>query len=216
MQSTVAYGTGKDDSMKKEIVTAEQFLKDVKNHQMEVLQDVGLYRHLRFRALKDSFNQWFEVVTWPESLAINGDMGSWSFAGVDDMFTFFRGTDLRINPSYWAEKITSESKFGGPHEKFHVETFKENVLSSMDGYGLSNQKRREIVKALKSEVFVEEDEWSVRRAISEFKCGDFIFTDSWEISGNRYTHHFIWCLYAIVWAISQYDSRVEELERMAQ
>ena len=47
----------------------------------------------------------------------------------------------------------------------------------------------------------------VRRAIAEFKHDDFELTDSWEISGNRYTLHFIWCLYAIVWGIDQYDTK---------
>ena len=79
---------------KQEILSAEGFLKDVKNHGMEVRRDDGLYRHLIFRAPKDSWHQWFEVVTWPGSLAINGDMGSWCFSRIEDMFEFFRGSGL--------------------------------------------------------------------------------------------------------------------------
>ena len=71
------------------------------------------YRHLLFRQ-PNSGNMWFEIITWPDSLMIRGDMGSWSFSRVQDMFTFFRSDQLKINPSYWTEKIDSESRFGGP------------------------------------------------------------------------------------------------------
>ena len=30
--------------------------------------------------------------------------------------------------------------------------------------------------------------------------------DTWEISGDAFVYHYLWCLYAIVWAIQQYGS----------
>jgi|SRR5665213_1794470 len=99
-------------------MNAEQFLADVANHELTIKQDNGLYRHLYFRQLGNS-NMWFEIVTWPGALTINGDMGSWSFSRVDDMFRFFRSKELRINSSYWAEKITSESRYGGKGYTYH-------------------------------------------------------------------------------------------------
>jgi len=52
---------------------AQQFLRDVASHRMEVLLDSGVYRHLKFRnAPPNSWNAWFELVTWPGSLAIHG------------------------------------------------------------------------------------------------------------------------------------------------
>lgn len=191
--------------MSTKTMNAAQLLIDVANHKLTVRLDNGLYRHILFRRPSDS-NMWFELITWPHSLTVHGDMGTWSFSRVDDMFTFFRSGQLRINASYWCEKINSESRFGGPSEKFNADTFKANVLSSLDGYELSDQQKSDIVEALEEEVFGEEDESAARRALSDFKHDDFTFSDSWEIGGKGYTYHYLWCLYAIVWGIQQYDA----------
>lgn len=198
-------------------LTPQTFLKDVETHVPTLLLDHGVYRHIRFRKPSDSWNLWFEIITWPGALVISGDMGTWTFArladttarpAIQDMFRFFRcglsGGDLRINESYWAEKIQSESRFGGPHWKFSPSTFKANVLSSLDGYGLDEDERKRVTGELE-EVFSVEDESTACRLLREFKCGDFRFQDSWEITGMAYTYHFRWCLFAIVWAIRQYD-----------
>lgn len=190
----------------KEKVTADRLLKDAVNHKMTVLMDSGIYRHLMFREPNNS-NLWFEIITWPGSLTINGDMGTWSFARIADMFKFFRSTrELKINPQYWSEKITSESRFGGPSEKFSLDTYTKNVLSSLDEYDLSDVRKEEIKNALGHDVFTTEEESEARRAVREFLYDGFEFSDPWEIDGNSYTYHFLWCLYAIVWAIQQYDA----------
>jgi hypothetical protein len=186
------------------IMDADQLLRDVANHKLTVRLDNGLYRHLVFRQSADS-NLWFEIITWPYNLTIHGDMGTWSFSRVEDMFTFFRSDQLRINASYWHEKITSESRFGGPSKKFNPDTFEANVLSSLDGYGLSDHQKADVIEALKEDVFGEEDESTAWRALADFRYDGFTFSDSWEIAGDGYTYHFLWCLYAIVWAIQQYD-----------
>jgi hypothetical protein len=188
-------------------LTVERFLKDVAKHELKVKLDNGLYRHLMFRQ-PDNGHMWFEIITWPGSLAINGDMGTWSFSRVEDMFKFFRsGTpgQLRINASYWAEKINSESRFGGPSEKFDADTFKANVLFILDDYDLSAAEKKDIKEAIEEDVFGTEDESTMRSALADFRRDGFTFSDSWEISGNAYTYHYLWCLYAIVWAIQQYD-----------
>ncbi len=194
--------------MPRKQITPEQFAADVAAHEMTVKLDNDLHRHLVFRKPGDS-NQWFEIVTWPGSLMINGDMGSWAFARIPDMFDFFRGD--RINADYWAEKITSESKFGGPSKKFGGEVFKANVLSSLEGYGLDDELKHGnngIVEALDDEVFChEDDEGAARRALADFKFGDFRFYDSWETDGRDWTYHYLWCLHAIVWAIKRYDEK---------
>jgi hypothetical protein len=72
-------------------ITEEVFLKDVEKHEMKVLLDNGLYRHLRFAATGQySWNQWFEIITWPGKLAYSGDMGTYVFERIEDMFEFFR------------------------------------------------------------------------------------------------------------------------------
>lgn len=86
---------------------AERFAADVAQHQMSVQLDQGFYRHLRCSAPHTGMG-WFEIVTWPGSLAVRGDMDAgYVFHRIDDMFAFFRGNgnERGINPSYWAEKL---------------------------------------------------------------------------------------------------------------
>lgn len=89
----------------------EAFTRNTATHEMTVLRDDGLYRHLRFRHMaeqkdgspKPSSSYWFDIITWPGYLVITGDMETFVFARTTDMFEFFRGD--RVNPGYWAEKL---------------------------------------------------------------------------------------------------------------
>lgn len=196
--------------------TAEGFLRDIGIHKMTVKRDDGIYSHLSFRqAAPASWNMWFDLVTWPGVLTLHGDMGTWTFSRVDDMFTFFRSDDLKINASYWQEKVQSESRFGGPSRRFKPEAYKASVLWSLDNYELSDQQKIEVIAALEEEVFNEEDETVARRALSDFEHEGFRFSDPWEIDGHGYTYHFLWCLYAIVWGIQQYDAQRPNLTAAA-
>ena len=187
-------------------MTADQFLADVSGHKLTINLERGLYRHLMFRQPTSS-NLWFEIVTWPGSLTIHGDMGSWSFSRIEDMFGFFRSRELKINASYWSEKIDSESRFGGPSQKFHPDDFRRRVIESLEGYALAADEKEEITRRLDSEVFSgAEDESYIRRELERFKHDGFELSDVWEISGTAYTYHFLWCLHAIVWGIQQYDA----------
>lgn len=109
---------------------AERFAADVAQHQMTVLRDDGLYRHLQFvrvapspktgKPERSSF-YWFELVTWPGHLAVTGDCGTYVFARIEDMFEFFRGD--RINPGYWAEKVQG----GADLRKYSGDLFRQTV-----------------------------------------------------------------------------------------
>lgn len=83
----------------------ERFTAETTKHQLAVLHDDGLYRHLRFKAPGSGF-YWFDLVTWPGYLSFGGDMDGYVFSRVPDMFTFFRDQRNGINPHYWAEKVT--------------------------------------------------------------------------------------------------------------
>ena len=96
---------------------AERFARETAKHRMTVLHDDGLYRHLRFTEMHlcndaewrttNGF-YWFDLITWPGSLTINGDCGTYTFSRITDMFEFFRG--YGINPQYWAEKVQGETR----------------------------------------------------------------------------------------------------------
>ena len=213
-------------------VTEEMFLKDVGSHTMEVLLDNGVHRCLRFRDNGSSVN-WFDVVTWPGFLAYTGDMGSFVFTRLEDMFEFFRGPDsglLKINLSYWSEKLEAvDSHTYHPGAKEYSEDrlrerIEEHIIEWVDDHdGPYDADEVEIAsskKALETELrfavegdvlrYLDDGEDRAREAVRDFECTiaekTYTFQDSWEWDCREYTGRFIWCCYALVWAIRQYDA----------
>lgn len=111
-------------------LAAEAFARDAADHELTVLHDDGLYRHLRFVRMvteKDGSRKptsfyWFDLITWPGCLAINGDMEGYTFSRVTDMFEFFRGHEP--NPQYWAEKLRASSSV----KAYSEDVFRQHVL----------------------------------------------------------------------------------------
>jgi hypothetical protein len=195
---------------------AEEFLRDVAAHSMAVLLDTGMYRHLRFQQPRNS-NMWFDLVTWPGVLTIHGDMGTWTFSRVQDMFTFFRDAKLRINKDYWAEKLQHGTHGGRDGAKvWDEDLFKEQLLAQLENHDMQPEDRECVVQALRDEVLSRDGKYDLVLAARDFSCripsreserhGQFTF-DSCELpDGKEYAYHFVWCLYAIVWGIQQYDA----------
>jgi hypothetical protein len=46
-------------------VTQQDFLRDVRQHEMAIARDDGIYRHLVFRQPENSWLHRFEIITWP-------------------------------------------------------------------------------------------------------------------------------------------------------
>ena len=185
----------------------ERFARDVAKHQLTVLHDDGLYRHLRFRRPESSFD-WFDLVTWPGVLAINGDMGGYVFSRVTDMLTFFRAASgwnhNTINPQYWAEKVKAHDGIRRySEERFRqlvIEHFVDAVKSGHAPAGLGRAVREEI---LDSDEIAYED--GACRALRDFEHKGFRFEDTWEWDLSEYTHQYLWCCHAIQWGVEQYD-----------
>ena len=47
------------------------------------------------------------------------------------------------------------------------------------------------------------------RLAYEFECNGFRLQDFWEHDLTKPTFHVLWCMYAIVWGIQQYDLAAE-------
>ena len=197
------------------------FARDVENHKMTVLRDEAENRHIVFRRPETS-SYWFEIVTWHGILVINGDMGTYSFSRLAGMFQFFRTDSDRgdgINPGYWAEKLTSISKFGNLME-FQAEMFNREVIRYLINWirdnrdRTSKEERRQLWDEVINEVIeADADNDGARKQIAvhdfhhQVRCGlDFQFNDFWERNFKDYSFHFYWCLYAIAWAINQYEN----------
>ena len=190
-----------DDKPEKSI-----FLKDVANHTMTVVRDDGVYRHLVF-SNNGSFVYRFEIVTWPGYLAYTGDMGAFVFTRVEDMFSFFRNQRKEINPGYWSEKVVAENKPDGV-EKFSIDEFRENVLGSTRSH-LSLDDSEQIPENIMLEIqpLLDAEDWiDAICGIRDFRSELINLSDWWEFRNNRYTYNFIWCCYALVWSIEQYDA----------
>jgi hypothetical protein len=195
-------------------MTAEKFLVDVANHKMTVRLDNGIYRHIHFGGHPHAWNMWFGIVTWPGYLTICGDMGTWTFARVEDMFSFFRNDKLRINCDYWAEKIQNGQHGGRDETKvFYEDLFKAQLLTQLTNYyDLQGEDLVAVTAALQEDVLRQEGEYDLLIAARDFSCqmpgraARFHF-DTCELpDGKAYSYHFVWCLYAIVWGIQQYDA----------
>ena len=206
---------------------AERFARDTAGHELILLRDDGPYRHLRFgqalsHRIKDrrpnlgSF-YWFDLVTWPGSLAINGDCGSFTFSRVQDMFEFFRdGARWGINPGYWAEKVRAADPSGV--KRYSPELFRKLVAEYI---GECGGDWPGLAEAVEDKIFGEFAEWNTEyvegahEALNDFRHGadplagepGFSFADSWEWDLTDWNWQYLWCCHAIQWGISQYDKQ---------
>lgn len=196
--------------------SAARFKADTANHQMTVLHDDGLYRHLRFKSPHNSF-YWFDLITWLGRLAFCGDGQAFVFARMEDMFAFFRmGSTYGINPVYWSEKLVTDPKAA---ESYSVEKFTAQV-----GEALAEAEKTHLGVTAAWAEHVEDAydtnyEVNARQALDdfEFKPDDaptslkpFRFLDTWEWSLKDWDWSFLWCCHAIVWGIAQYDASKAE------
>lgn len=195
-------------------LTKEQFLKCVEKHEMKVLLDNGVYRHLRFKA-PDTGNQYFDLVTFPGRLVYCGDMGSYLFARTDDMFGFFRRPDRGINLSYWSEKVDAKDRDG--ITEFSVARAKEIVSEIVKDQAehLDERKKSKLAEDLDSlleEIDNEASELADVIRVATMFNGEAIegdwFADLWEYDTQEYTYRFQWACYAIAWGIEQYDKQL--------
>lgn len=198
-------------------LTKAQFLKGVAHHVMHIERDDGLYRHLRFRRDGSSCLS-FSLITYPGGLLYRGDMGTFVFERLADMFEFFRTDGGDINPGYWSSKLTAvdnRRSSPGPREfsdaKF-VRNVKEYVLRwCRDNADITTKTdRRELWDEVLEDVIGAEDNghYKVDAAINfSHRMGPttFHFVDFWDYTNTDYTYEFLWCCYALVWGIQQYD-----------
>lgn len=195
-----------------------EFLKNIADHKMVVMTDAPYHRHIVFKRPQSSVYR-FEIVTWPGYLCICGDMGTYVFCRLEDMFQFFRPDkrdkgELPINLGYWAEKLQAADPHSG-YKEFSKRLFTEVVREEYKEH-IADIEGTEYAEALWEELedevlsHVDDGEHDAMHAAFDFRFSysgypDFDFQDFWEHNLREYTYHYIWICYAIVWAIKQYD-----------
>jgi hypothetical protein len=210
-------------------VTEQEFLRDVEAHKMTVIKDDGVHRHIRFKD-PETICMHFDLITWPGYLCYTGDMGTYVFSRLRDMFEFFRtdrdstwlkenGLTLGINPSYWGEKLEANDKHAG-FKKFSDEKFEAAIKNYFvqwmrdNRYRTTKEERRELWESIEGDVLgADGDSGGYRKqcAANDFyhevnsAVGNFYFQDFWETNVEEYSSRFAWCCYALAWGIQQYD-----------
>lgn len=208
------------------MTTEASFLKDIDRHVMEIIRDDGVNRHVRFRR-PGTMCMHFDLITWPGYLCYTGDMGTYVFSRLDDMFQFFRRSkeDYAIDFRYWAEKLqaVSSSCGKGSATKFSYERFVEVIKdyrkrwirdAFADG-SLNKSQRRELWEAVEDDVLsntLDKEEHSNFDRANDFRWSsrgkgpvEYCFADLWEHRFDEYTHRFLWCCYALAWGVRKYD-----------
>lgn len=185
----------------KDPTVAERFLRDVANHQIEIIKDDGLYRHIRL-AQPGTGVMRFDLITWPGHLCYTGDMGTFVFSRTSDMFGFFRGS--RPNLSYWAEKVLALDKHGGISQ-YSADAFRAQIKEWFEGctYDWDENKKKAVWLEVEERVLsaADDGEHAAREAAAQLP----VFVDFWEADCTKYNFRYEWCCHAIPWAIAQYD-----------
>lgn len=213
-------------------LTEAQFLKEIAKHEMIVIRDEGTNRHIRFKH-PDTSHAYFDLITWPGHLCYTGDMGTYVFQRLTDMFAFFRtsregGGDpdqLHINVGYWAEKLIAVdgNRGGGKVLKFDEDKFKRVIneyriqwmRSAKETGALDKAGRRELWEAVEDDVLRQVEDGGDRAQCAAYDfCHNphpkmpygWQFTDLFERDFTEYTHSIVWCCYALAWGIKTYDA----------
>lgn len=206
---------------------AERFARETATHEMTILHDDGLYRHVRFASADNSF-YWFDLITWPGVLAFRGDGEGFMFSRERDMFPFFAASRGRINADYWAEKLVSNRDCVKRYsqEKFEQrvkEHFVEAVRYGDAPRGLGKAVREQILEA--EEIGWEDGALQILRDFRFYKnpedqydwrkSPDFEFSDTWEWNLREYDWWYLWACHAIAWGIGQYNAAKAGIEAPA-
>ena len=201
--------------------TEEMFLGDTTEHKITILRDDGVARHIRFRA-PGTICYGFDLITWPGHLCISGDCGTYVFQRLEDMFELFRTSTeyaashpehkLFINARYWGQKLLCIGTDAG-YREFDEDAFKERVAKHFNNWKECCMPTESLCSSVWKEVEDQvlcctcDGEHAAYRAVYDFSHAGFQFDDFFDGGGTeRYTSHYLWCLYAIAWGIRQYDA----------
>lgn len=195
---------------------AERFKRETANHQMTILHDDGLYRHLRF-ASQDGSGYRFDLITWPNRLTFHGEPGTYVFSvwPTEDMFDLFRSSSVGDKPNfgYWHEKLVAD---GEAAVQFSSDLFDKRVAEELEKaeefFPGVTAAWREKTESFTAEYNTESEE-TAREALAAFEylpegqwgeAWRFRYTGEWDL--NDYDWRYLWSCHAALWGIGQYDA----------
>ena len=185
-----------------------RFERETAEHEMTILHDDGLYRHLRFQKPGTSF-YYYDLITWPGRLVVCGDCGDYMFSRLRDMFEFFEGST--INPHYWGEKLQGPRPGRDGAKSYSEDRFKVCVLEWLEDtvVDLSVDAEKALREAVQRDVLDDDDgyladESMARLRLHDFDHGGHYFTDTFEWDLREWDWSYLWCCWAIVRGIQQF------------
>lgn len=199
----------------KETFAESFFEREISRHEMKVIRDDGVNRHIRFQR-PGTMCMHFDLITWPGYLCYTGDMGTYVFRRLDDMFQFFRRhadrPPFKMDLRYWAEKLEATDRCDG-FEEFSAEVFRAKVKDHFESFTEDNEdwtekRKAELWREIEIDVLdriADDDEHGAFLALRDFSYDGFQF-NRWEASCREYSHRFMWCCHALEWAIGVYDA----------
>lgn len=192
------------------VAVAERFAADTATHELTVVHDDDLYRHLRFKRPNTGM-YWFDLVTWPGHLAFVGDGDGFVFARIPDMFQFFRGPVAGyMNPQYWSEKLVAPAGQRGV-QKYSEEQMREYLADVIKDHdeeypGLGEAIQDKLLDESECDLTYED---SARQALRDFNFkaadGPLFEFDVWEMDFSDWDWWFLWACHGIAWGIARYD-----------
>lgn len=188
----------------------EAFARNTSDHELTVIREDGLYRHLRLA--EPGTRMWsIDILTWPGHLATTGDIGSgFMFSRESDMIGFFdkRGdwrTDYgapEIDFRYWAEKLCGHT-IGDVYEhspREFMNIVNESVAEYVnDGNTLSDDDRAVLMAEARQ---ASDDAREAYEFLAENE--DVLGSDSWELNFTEIDFQFALACYAIDRVVSAY------------
>jgi len=195
---------------------AARFARETAAHEMTVLHDEGLYRHVKC-ARPDESGYWFELITWKHKLVVNGSVGTYVFSvfPTEDMFDFFKRSSWSggPNPTYWDEKVIAsrEDVIQFSNDLFDKEVAEELAEGEKRWPGVTaDWKERTEGWCAEWET---ESEYGARLAVRDFSylpedaTGEpFSFSDATEWKLRDHDWKYLWSCHAIVDGIRRYDA----------
>ena len=195
---------------------AARFAAETRGHEMTVLFEQGLYRHLRF-ASPDGSGYRFDLHTSPNRLMFHGEPGTYVFSvwPTEDMFQLFRESSVGDLPNfgYWNEKLAAWSE---PAIQFSNDGFDKQVAHELtegenDWPGVTDAWNGKASGFLAEYSF--ETEQAARYAAYDFSyqvedaepAGDpFKFSDNAHWVLDDYDWRYLWACHAGLWGANQY------------
>ncbi|MEE9647956.1 hypothetical protein [Enterobacter soli] len=205
-------------------------LVDTAHHRLAIIRDDGVYRHLRMKEPGSSC-YYYDIITWPGYLTVTGDMGTWTFSRINDMFNFFGGWTGEINTGYWSEKLEAGAGYSACEllaKEYDHDAFCKSLKDSLSDYLEDNPDDEEEgdqdwddddetpdgIKARVREIHRElcnsgfSNDWEAYQAVYNADWPESC--SAWDVCDGltfkTYTSHFRWILFAITWAISKYHN----------